>query len=214
MDTDRRNVDVSALSRTRLTKTSNEVDTIGHTMTDSDVRTGRYQTWETADLAAAIGHTIRVLRTDQGLSRAELAKQAGISYSYLSAIENGTKPPSTKIQLVLAEALGMKVHELLQLAESRTAPAPRLRRVRSVERSRLAADRYDASYDETMTPTTPRPVAASRVITAPLMDRDPHREAMQLRARAEFTELIAEMREPDIEFLLEMARKLSGRPRS
>ena len=41
--------------------------------------------------AAALGHTIKVIRTDVGMSRRHLATQSGISYSYLSAIENGAK---------------------------------------------------------------------------------------------------------------------------
>ena len=74
------------------------------------------------DFPEAFGRTIQVLRTHQGWSRSELAKRAGISYSYLSALENGTKPPSGKMQQVLAGALGVKMHELIAAAESRLHP--------------------------------------------------------------------------------------------
>jgi len=67
----------------------------------------------------ALGRTIQVLRTDQGLDRRDLADRAGISYSYLAAIENGKKPPSSKVLLTLAEALGLLSHELLASVESR-----------------------------------------------------------------------------------------------
>ena len=72
-----------------------------------------------ADFYPALGHAVRVLRTDLGLSRLELAERAGISYSYVSAIENGTRPPSSKVQLAIAEGLGVKVHELLAAAQAK-----------------------------------------------------------------------------------------------
>ena len=39
--------------------------------------------------AEALGRTIKVIRTDQGIERRELAERAGISYSYITEIENG-----------------------------------------------------------------------------------------------------------------------------
>jgi len=67
----------------------------------------------------ALGHTIKVARADLGIERAELAERAGISYSYLAAIENGQKQPSSQVLLALAEALGLRSHELLESAENR-----------------------------------------------------------------------------------------------
>ena len=58
-------------------------------------------------------------RTDLGIERAELAERAGISYSYLAAIENGQKQPSSQVLLALAEALGLRSHELLESTERR-----------------------------------------------------------------------------------------------
>ena len=69
--------------------------------------------------AEALGHTIKVLRTDLGFGRRRLATLAGISYSYLSAIENGAKVPSAKILHVLAERLELQPHELYAAAEAR-----------------------------------------------------------------------------------------------
>ena len=67
----------------------------------------------------ALGRTIQVLRTDQSLDRKELADRAGISYSYLAAIENGKKPPSSKVLFAIADALGLRSHELLASVENR-----------------------------------------------------------------------------------------------
>ena len=73
----------------------------------------------TTDWAGALGLTIKVWRTDIGMSRRQLAQAASISYSYLSAIENGSKVPSTKILRVLAERLGIKAQDLHAAAEER-----------------------------------------------------------------------------------------------
>ncbi|MBU2602465.1 MAG: helix-turn-helix domain-containing protein [Actinobacteria bacterium] len=70
----------------------------------------------------AVGRTIKVLRTDHGLSRKELAERVDISYSYLSEIENGNKPPSNVVLGAIAATLGMQLHELIADAERRLAP--------------------------------------------------------------------------------------------
>lgn len=68
---------------------------------------------------SALGHTIKVRRTDVGMSRQQLADASTISYSYLSAIENGAKVPSTKILRVIADRLGLETKELLALVDAR-----------------------------------------------------------------------------------------------
>lgn len=73
------------------------------------------------DWAKALGRTIKVWRIDIGMSRRQLAQTASISYSYLSAIENGSKVPSTGILRVLAERLGVKAQDLHAAAEERLA---------------------------------------------------------------------------------------------
>lgn len=75
--------------------------------------------------AEALGHTIKVVRTDLGFGRRRLATLAGISYSYLSAIENGAKVPSAKILHVIAERLQLQPHELYAAAEARLARGQR-----------------------------------------------------------------------------------------
>lgn len=75
--------------------------------------------------AEALGHTIKVVRTDLAYGRRRLAALAGISYSYLSAIENGNKVPSAKILHVIAERLQLQPHELYAAAEARLARGQR-----------------------------------------------------------------------------------------
>lgn len=79
----------------------------------------------------ALGRTIQVLRTDRGIDRKDLAAQAAISYSYLSAIESGKKQASSAVLRRIAHALGLRSHELFASAEQRvehdtnlTRPAP------------------------------------------------------------------------------------------
>lgn len=73
----------------------------------------------TVEWNEALGHTIKVRRTDIGLTRQQLADASTISYSYLSAIENGAKAPSTKILRVIADRLGLEAKELLALVDDR-----------------------------------------------------------------------------------------------
>ena len=72
----------------------------------------------------ALGQTIKVRRTDVGLSRQQLADASSISYSYLSAIEIGAKTPSARILQVLANRLGMEARELLAAVDARLSGVP------------------------------------------------------------------------------------------
>ena len=149
------------------------------------------------EFAEAFGRTVKVLRTHQGWSRAELAKRANISYSYLSAIENGTKPPSGKMQLVLANSLGVRMNELIAAAEARLSPAgPDAELTRAAELDRALTRR-----DERMA------ARALRDLPVPL----PAGPGTELGALTELRELLSAMGDDDVAFLLEMARKLAGR---
>ncbi len=78
------------------------------------------------ELRGALGKAIRLRRTELDLSRSELAREADVSYTYVSEIENGTKQASSKTVWRIARALGLEPHELMALAaqwESRP-PAP------------------------------------------------------------------------------------------
>jgi transcriptional regulator with XRE-family HTH domain len=69
--------------------------------------------------AEALGRAIKVLRTDLGVERRDLAERAGISYSYLTEIENGNKPPSSSVLGPIATALGLRMSQLIEAAEAR-----------------------------------------------------------------------------------------------
>ena len=70
-----------------------------------------------------LGLAVQVLRTELGLGRKDLAERAGLSYSYLSEIENGAKQPSSKALILLAKALGLNLYQLIAAAEARMPPA-------------------------------------------------------------------------------------------
>jgi len=83
----------------------------------------------TPEFSAALGRTITVLRVDAGIDRRSLAERVGISYSYLSAIENGRKRASSPVLMTIADRLGLQLHQLLAAAEARLhrsgeAPSP------------------------------------------------------------------------------------------
>lgn len=61
--------------------------------------------------------TLRALRTDRGLSQAELASRVGLSRQALLAIEAGRSIPGTDVALRLAAALSVRVDELFRLDE-------------------------------------------------------------------------------------------------
>ena len=71
--------------------------------------------------ASALGRTIKVVRTDREMGRKDLAEKVGISYSYLTEIENGNKPPSNSVLTVIADVLGLTLGELIATAEDRMA---------------------------------------------------------------------------------------------
>lgn len=80
----------------------------------------RIQSWaQDPRFVPSIGRTIKVLRTDRGLDRKDLAEEVGISYSYLTEIENGNKPPSSTVLAAIATALDVQLHELIAGAEER-----------------------------------------------------------------------------------------------
>jgi transcriptional regulator with XRE-family HTH domain len=64
-------------------------------------------------LARRIGERLRTLRKDRGLTLAALAEQAGMSVSYLSAVENGVNLPSLQLLARLTDALGVSIPPVL-----------------------------------------------------------------------------------------------------
>lgn len=64
-----------------------------------------------------LGRAVRVARTVRKMSRKGLADAAGISYPYLSEIENDKKAPSPKTLNAISGALGLKPYELMETAD-------------------------------------------------------------------------------------------------
>ena len=155
-----------------------------------------------------LGHTIKVLRVDQGQTREELGERAGISYSYVTQIENGKKLPSSSVLALIADALGVSSSDLLALSEKRDAsgrPLLGLGRVdtppalgpQASERSRL---HYPAEMPEaSSSPHHARPDARESPGGAgPTLTLD------------EVWGLLARLSPQDLERVLDLARRLAG----
>lgn len=150
-------------------------------------------------LAVALGRTIQVLRTSNGMSRRDLASRAAISYSYLSAIENGDRFPSSKILAMVAAALRVHTHELLAAAEARVAE-------NAVEDDEVTGAReLDAMFERAEERRMSRQLGRLGYAIPPPAPRS------ELGAVEELRALLAQMDPADRDFLIEMARKLAGR---
>jgi putative transcriptional regulator len=64
-----------------------------------------------------LGNRLREVRTQHGLTQAELALMAGASRKTINTIENQVYVPSTILSLALAEALKTSVEALFFLTE-------------------------------------------------------------------------------------------------
>jgi len=166
---------------------------------------------ENADFYEALGRTIQVLRTDQSLDRKDLAGRAGISYSYLAAIENGKKPPSSKVLFAIAGALGLHSHELLASVEGRV----QRRRALGRQGPQLPApSRRQAWFHEDGAPPpdrVPAPAAlaaASAWVPASRREPTPYSPAGFL---LEIDRLTRELSDEDRAMVLGLARRLAGR---
>ena len=161
--------------------------------------------------AEALGHEIKVMRTDLGIERREFAERAGISYSYITEIENGNKPPSSSVLEDIASALGMRMSQLIQAAEERMDTAER-EQERSAPFEAQMLQSSPRLYMEEM-PSSPeqlnlqlRSALPRRYAMRPSL-RGPNRN---LRAALmELEELLRNMATEDVERLLDYARRLA-----
>ena len=64
-------------------------------------------------IRSIIARRTKKFRIEKELTQKELAKAAGVHYSYLPKIESSKKLPSLKTICTLADSLDVKVHELL-----------------------------------------------------------------------------------------------------
>ena len=73
-------------------------------------------------IRSAVGRKIRRYREEQGIALAELAKEAGISRSYLYQLESGESSPTVGILKSIATKLGVRVSDLLDEENSLEIP--------------------------------------------------------------------------------------------
>jgi len=72
------------------------------------------------DLPRRLGHRIRKLRNQAGLTQAQLADRVEVSDEFMSRLERGKKSPSLATASRIAEALGVTLAVLFDF----DAPAP------------------------------------------------------------------------------------------
>ncbi|MBI5563134.1 MAG: helix-turn-helix transcriptional regulator [Deltaproteobacteria bacterium] len=77
-----------------------------------------------ADTKTIVGRTIRILRESKDLSQEKLAERAGITYQYLSAVENGKENFTVGVLEAVALALGTELPLLIEQAYSAQSPVP------------------------------------------------------------------------------------------
>src|SRR5687768_10443419 len=64
------------------------------------------------NLAAAVGRRVRNLRKARGLTQEQLGTAVGLDFKYLGTIERGEHAPSFDAVERIAQALGVRPHEL------------------------------------------------------------------------------------------------------
>ena len=67
------------------------------------------------------GKIIRELRTQQGISQEVLSGLAGVARSHLTMIENGSKNANVDTLWRIADALGIRLSELIRRVEDEIA---------------------------------------------------------------------------------------------
>lgn len=155
---------------------------------------------------ASYGAVVRQIREEHGLDRKELAHEASISYSYLSAIESGQKLPSAAVQEALAGALGIEASDLLAGAngEIETNPQPPAAQPdMSVRAGMVVADASPMSVP------SPDRAMAPMARTAPSMPSS-EQGISSTGALAELQALIPSLSPEDAAMVVSMARRLSG----
>lgn|SRR5262249_54930190 len=72
------------------------------------------------DVIASIGARVREHRMQKGLTLQQLSTAAGVSQSMLSLVERGKTSPSIGTLMAIAEALGLRMSDLLAAEEPRS----------------------------------------------------------------------------------------------
>ena len=77
----------------------------------------------------SFGSELRKRRKSQGLTLEQLAEKSGMTFSYLSTVENNKRDPSLSTMQALASALGVPVGLLLEPAVDISAQAEKVARL-------------------------------------------------------------------------------------
>lgn len=171
----------------------------------------------------ALGRAIRRVRTDSEMSRKELAERTGISYPYLTEIEGGKKMPSQRVVATIADALGVRPHHFLRIAEEMTLQPPVEHQYEPVAMMSPPGDLEDDQVfiEDPIEPPSKRyfhaldladaPVALAAAPKAsmslpPPTDLDPRGELQMLLYR-----IAADLDTDDLARLVELARRLGDR---
>ncbi len=169
-----------------------------------------------ASFYEALGRVIQVARTEQGLSRKELAALAGISYASLADIETARRRPSSSALIRIASALGMEPSELLSRAERYRARAaayapleagPPAVDALSMPPSKRAMRRLRSGAGRSGYP--PAQLSSRLAAPADIPSRLPHEEREALRREGHA--LIEELSDADLEVVVRLLRRLVGR---
>lgn len=108
----------------------------------------------------AVGHKIKQFREERGLTLKELAPMVNLSYSFLSALERGTKKPSLPTLKKIAQALNVPVSYLVADTDENTT-AKKLKFIREgrslsiedlAELSGITAEQIEAIEQGTLHP--------------------------------------------------------------
>ena len=66
----------------------------------------------------ALGRTLRLRRTDLGLTLGQVSRRSGVSTQFLSEVERGLKDPSSEVIEAVTIALGLEVPDVLVLTSN------------------------------------------------------------------------------------------------
>jgi transcriptional regulator with XRE-family HTH domain len=97
-------------------------------VTDHPTPTASAEDSEAANRSRMMGNRLRSLRSERGMTIAELASRAGLSSGLISQIERGNSNPSLNTLEKLREALGTNIWELTERGSSEVGESPYVRR--------------------------------------------------------------------------------------
>lgn len=159
---------------------------------------------EPEDAYEALGRAIRVIRTERGMNRKELAEVSGVSYPYLSEIESGRKTPSSKVMQQVADALRVRPSDLMVEADRLAIGAGAWRRAdQAADAALMAAPPLPAGWAD-------EPMSAKQAFAEgkPSSSWGPEKRPASKDRIYLLQRLIRELKGDDVELLIDMAQKL------